>query len=96
MSTAAASTTVEHAKGLHARPASLFVQLASKFEAEIKVSKAGGETEANAKSSISVIGLGVESGDEIEVTAEGPDADEAIAALVELVEADFPPELVES
>lgn len=83
------ATTVEHENGLHARPASVFVQTASEFDSEVVVSKAGGGGDANAKSSIAVISLGVESGDEIEITAEGSDADEAVERLVALVESDF-------
>lgn len=81
-------TTVEHEKGLHARPASVFVQTASEFEAEIEVVNAEGEA-ADAKSSIGVISLGVEPGDRIEITAQGDDAGRAVDRLVALVENGF-------
>jgi len=89
MTTATGLTTVEHENGLHARPASVFVQTASKFDAEITVTKLDEEGCANAKSSISVISLGVETGDEIQITADGTDADRAVEELVGLVERDF-------
>jgi len=89
MTTASGVTTVEHEKGLHARPASVFVQTASEFEADVSVAKADRGETADAKSSIGVIALGVEPGDRIEITAEGADADRAVARLVELVESDF-------
>ncbi|PSP82470.1 HPr family phosphocarrier protein [Halobacteriales archaeon QS_1_68_17] len=89
MTTAEGTVTVEHEKGLHARPASLFVQTASEFESEIEVSTPGGEGR-NAKSSIGVMSLGVEPGDRIEIVADGPDAERAVERLVSLVERDFP------
>jgi len=89
MTKVTSSVTLEHEKGLHARPASVFVRTASDFDADVSVSKSDGESTADAKSSIDVISLGVESGDEIEITAEGMDAHQAVDRLVELVEADF-------
>ena len=88
MTTTSGITTVEHEKGLHARPASVFVQTASGFEADVQVANLEGDT-ADAKSSIGVISLGVESGDRIEITADGADADRAVDRLVELVDRDF-------
>lgn len=89
MSNASGITTVEHEKGLHARPASKFVQTASAFEAEVRVAKHGEDGDANAKSSIDVISLGVEPGDTIEIFAEGADAGAAVDRLVALVKNDF-------
>jgi phosphocarrier protein HPr len=76
-----------HAKGLHARPASKFVQAASSYEASIKV-----ETDsqsADAKSSVSVLTLNADEGDDITISADGEDAEAAVTALVALVRADF-------
>lgn len=89
MTKVTSSVTLEHEKGLHARPASVFVRTASDFNADVSVSKSDSESTADAKSSIGVISLSVESGDEIEITAEGMDAHQAVDRLVELVEADF-------
>lgn len=89
MGTVRETAICEHEQGLHARPASKFVQTASTYESEITVSKADGDEEANAKSSIAVLSLGVEPGESITITAEGGDAERAVAALVELVESDF-------
>jgi len=88
MTSASSAVTVEHDKGLHARPASVFVQTASEFEAEVRVANPEGDT-ADATSSIGVISLGVEPGDRIEITADGTDADRAVERLVTLVERDF-------
>jgi phosphocarrier protein HPr len=73
--------------GLHARPAALFVQTASKFKS--KVSAVKDEREVNAKSILSVLTLGAEQGAVVTVRAEGEDETEAVGALKELVENNF-------
>jgi len=79
--------------GLHARPAARFVQTANRFAADIRVQKDGQATaasqEANAKSINQVATLGARQGDEIIVRARGPDAEEALAALQALADANF-------
>jgi len=77
------SLTVNHEVGLHARPASMFVQAAAKFTSDIEVTH--GETTVNAKSILAVLTLGAHKGAEIIIKAEGDDADDALAALEELV-----------
>ena len=77
------SVTVNHEVGLHARPASMFVQTAAKFSSDIDVSH--GEVTANAKSILSVLTLGAQQGAEITINAVGDDADDALAALEQLV-----------
>ena len=79
--------TIYHATGLHARPATLFVQAASEFGSDITVTH--GEREANAKSIMSVLTLGASQGAVITVRAEGEDAEEALAALGRLVAGNF-------
>jgi len=74
---------VTNEAGLHARPASEFVQAAKKFKSTIRVIKDG--IEADAKSIISVLSLGVEKGMEISIIAEGEDAEEAIKELVSII-----------
>ena len=82
--------TVNHSSGLHARPAALFVKLASSFPCTIKVRNLNGEKPAvNAKSVLSVLTQAVDKGHSVEITAEGERADEALQALKELVENDF-------
>jgi phosphoenolpyruvate-protein phosphotransferase/dihydroxyacetone kinase phosphotransfer subunit len=73
--------------GLHARPASLFVQTAAKFPANIRVLGRG--READATSIIGVLSLGMRQGDTITLRASGPDAPAAIDALSELVRVNF-------
>ena len=79
--------TVHHEVGLHARPAALFVRTAKQFSSTIKVTH--GEREANAKSILSVLTLGVDQGAVITLHAEGEDADQSLEALEALVEDNF-------
>ncbi len=72
-------TTIIDPVGLHARPASELVQVASKFACDINLI-ANGKT-ANAKSIITIMSLGVKSGDEIKIEANGKDEAEAISEI---------------
>lgn len=84
------TTTVEHSVGLHARPAAQFVQTATAYQAEITVkNRTSGTDPVNAKSILSVLTLGVHQGNEIEISADGEDETEAIAALKALIEDNF-------
>jgi len=78
-------TTVGAEEGLHARPAAQFVKKAKEFSSEIVVIKDG--TEANAKSSLRLMTLGAKKGDKIVIRAEGEDAEDAVAALADLISA---------
>lgn len=73
--------------GLHARPATLFVQTAARFQATIQVSLRG--KQVNAKGLFAVLSLGAKQGETIIIQASGAAAADAIAALTELVEAGF-------
>jgi phosphocarrier protein HPr len=73
--------------GLHARAAVKFVQLASKFKSEIKVIK--DSTDVNGKSIMGLLTLVAAFGMEIVIVAEGPDAEQAVAALFTLVDGGF-------
>jgi phosphocarrier protein FPr len=70
--------------GLHARPATFFVDVASQFESDVRVQH-NGKT-ANGKAMASLLRLGVESGNTIRIIARGPDEDAALQALREAVE----------
>lgn len=70
---------IENPTGLHARPAKVFVNIAKNFKADIRVMY--GEKKANAKSLISLLTLGVERNNEIRITAQGSDEEEALAVL---------------
>jgi phosphocarrier protein len=74
-------------RGLHARASAKFVKLAAGFDAEVTVSREG--TTVDARSIMGLMMLAAGPGCCIEIVAEGPEANQAIAALVELVEARF-------
>ncbi|HLF74755.1 MAG TPA: HPr family phosphocarrier protein [Anaerolineales bacterium] len=76
--------------GLHARPASEFVKMASQFRSKILVRNVTRDTASvDAKSILSVLALGVEKGHEIELAGDGEDEEQAIKSLRELIESDF-------
>ncbi len=79
--------TVRNEPGIHARPAAVLVQVASRFKSEIFIGT--GEMEANAKSIMGVMMLAAETGAELRIRAEGPDEREAVEALVRLIESRF-------
>jgi phosphotransferase system HPr (HPr) family protein len=82
--------TIHHPTGLHARPAAQFVKTAARFPCQITVRKLDSEKPpANAKSALSVLTLGVNQGDNVEISAEGEQAQEALQALVELMQSNF-------
>ena len=81
---------VEHPSGLHARPASLFVKTANTFSSNIIVQNLNDMSDpVNAKSILSILTLGVSQNHEIEIVAEGEDADEAVNALKDLIDNNF-------
>jgi phosphocarrier protein HPr len=79
--------TLTNKVGLHARPASMFVQTAARFQSTITVVSNG--RAANAKRMLAVLQLGAELGAELSITAEGEDAAEAVHALADLVQNRF-------
>ncbi|MFC6872616.1 HPr family phosphocarrier protein [Halobellus marinus] len=72
--------TVVPEDGLHARPASKFVEAASEFGAEIRVGHVDGDL-VNAASMLAVTGLGVATGEDVRLTAEGEDDEAALDEL---------------
>ena len=79
--------TIENGVGLHARPATFFVQKANSFKSSIWVEK--GDCRVNAKSLLGVLSLGIVGGTKIRIIVDGADEEAAMNALVELVEKDF-------
>ncbi|TMD31955.1 MAG: HPr family phosphocarrier protein [Chloroflexi bacterium] len=78
---------VQNPTGLHARPAMLFARAAGACAARVTIENLDREgPPVDAKSLILVLSKGVERGHRIRLTAEGPDADEALRSLRELVE----------
>ncbi|WP_297798831.1 HPr family phosphocarrier protein [uncultured Brevundimonas sp.] len=85
--TAKVTLSICNQRGLHARASAKFVKTASEFESEIRVSKDG--TTVDARSIMGLLMLGAGIGSTIDVEAEGPDAEGAMAALTDLVERRF-------
>lgn len=83
------SRTVEivNERGLHARASAKFVKLASTFDAEVAVSRDGATVDARSIMGLMMLAAGI--GSSIEISAEGAEAAEAVAALCELVENRF-------
>ena len=78
---------VENQVGLHARPATFFIQKANEFKSSIWVEKE--ERRANAKSLLGVLSLGIVEGTSITLIADGVDEAAAIDGLVALVDSGF-------
>jgi phosphocarrier protein HPr len=79
--------TVENQVGLHARPATFFIQKANEFKSSIWVEKQ--ERRVNAKSLLGVLSLGIMGGTDIRIIADGSDEKEAVEGLVALVKSGF-------
>ena len=82
-----ATTTIENKTGIHARPASVFVQKASSFKSKVQL-KAKGKT-VDAKSILMIMSMGLVKGTEITIVADGTDEADAVKALKDLVDAKF-------
>lgn len=78
---------VKNQVGLHARPATFFIQKANEFKSAIWIEKE--ERRVNAKSLLGILSLGIVGGTNIKVIADGPDENAAVSALVELVDSGF-------
>ena len=78
---------VNNQVGLHARPATFFIQKANEFKSSIWVEK--DERRVNAKSLLGVLSLGIIKGTSISLIADGPDEKNAVDALAELISSDF-------
>ncbi len=79
--------TVTNSVGLHARPATFFIQKANEFRSSIWIEKE--ERRVNAKSLLGILSLGIIGGTQIKIIADGADEQAAVNALVELVESGF-------
>ena len=73
--------------GLHARPATFFIQRANEFKASVWIEKDA--RKVNAKSLLGVLSLGITKGTAVNIMADGTDEEEAVNRLVDLVESNF-------
>ena len=78
---------VQNQVGLHARPATFFIQKANEYKSSIWIEKE--ERRVNAKSLLGILSLGIVGGTSIRIIADGADEQQAVDALVELVESGF-------
>ena len=78
---------VNNQVGLHARPATFFIQKANEFKSGIWVEK--DERRVNAKSLLGVLSLGIVKGTSITIIGDGSDEEEAVTALADLVASNF-------
>ena len=79
--------SVQNHVGLHARPATFFIQKANEFKASIWIEKE--ERRVNAKSLLGILSLGIVGGTTIKVIADGADEKAAVDALIDLVDSGF-------
>ena len=78
---------IKNQVGLHARPATFFIQKANEFKSSIWIEK--DDRRVNAKSLLGVLSLGIVKGTTINIIADGADEDAAIETLSELIDSDF-------
>jgi phosphocarrier protein len=78
---------VKNQVGLHARPATFFIQKANEYKSSIWVEKE--ERRVNAKSLLGILSLGIVEGSAIRIIADGTDEEQAVTGLVKLVESGF-------
>jgi phosphocarrier protein HPr len=86
-----AEVTIVNRLGLHARPSAAFTQLATRFVSDVFISK--GSRRVNGKSIMGVMMLAAAQGSVIGIETDGQDEDEALAALVKLIESGFGEEM---
>ena len=79
--------TLQNQVGLHARPATFFIQKANEYKSSMWIEK--GDRRVNAKSLLGVLSLGITKGTTVTLSAEGPDEQTAVEGLVALIESDF-------
>lgn len=78
---------VQNQVGLHARPATFFIQKANEYRCSVWIEKE--ERRVNAKSLLGVLSLGIVGGTTIKIIAEGQDEEEAVDGLTKLIESGF-------
>ncbi len=74
---------IKNPQGLHARPAAMFVQIASKYNSNVALQK--GEERVNGKSIMGILTLGIEQNARVILEADGDDADDVVAELTQLL-----------
>jgi phosphocarrier protein HPr len=83
------SIALSNKYGLHARASTRLAQTAKQFQSSIRLSRMTGEEAVDAKSILAILTLGVERGQTLEIRAEGDDAEQAMTAVIQLIEQNF-------
>ncbi len=79
--------TINNQVGLHARPATFFIQKANEFKSVIWIEKE--DRRVNAKSLLGVLSLGIVKGTTVNIIADGADENEAVETLTDLIDKEF-------
>lgn len=87
--TVSAKVTIANRLGLHARPAMIFVEVASRFDTDISIRRTDQSEQVDGKSIMQLMMLAATQGTELELVAQGPEAQIAIDELVQLVKSNF-------
>ncbi len=86
---ASRKVTIKNKLGLHARPAMMFVETASKYQAEVSVCRTDQSEPVDGRSIMQMMMLAATQGTQLEISATGEDAEDAVEALIELVKSNF-------
>lgn len=81
------SLVIQNEVGLHARPASIFVRTAERFQSKVSICKNG--IEVNGRSILAILTLAAEKGSQVVLTVEGPDEEAAFEALKAVLEGHY-------
>ncbi len=81
------SVTIKNSIGLHARPATFFIQKANTFKSSVWVEKE--DRRVNAKSLLGILSLGIVNGMTVNLIADGPDENEAVEGLANLIDTEL-------
>lgn len=86
------SVTVTNPNGFHLRPIQAFVETAHRFQSSVAVCKDGAAERVDGKSALGLLGMAAEEGSVLHLEVSGPDSREALQALAEIFQRDWPEE----
>lgn len=81
--------TITNPHGLHMRPAMAFVEVANRCPGTVTITRPGTDAPVNGRSILGLLSLGAEQGTEVLIEVSGPDAEQTIKSLVEVLQKDF-------
>ena len=80
---------VQNKYGIHCRPSGLIAKAAQEYASAVRVCRLDDDREVDAESVLGLMGLGLRAGDRVRISVEGPDAEAACRAFVELFEKNY-------